>query len=421
MENKITKVLAEEVKDSRDNPTLKVTVWVGDIFESFSVPAGASTGAHEAHELRDEDGKGVKKAIDGVNKKIAPALIGQDILNQKEIDKIMLELDGTSNKDNLGGNSMIGVSIACAKVAAKVSNQEVFEYLRTLAEIKPSRKVPYLYMNLINGGKHVHSASSGQAINGLAFQEYHIVPNTEDVAEAIEIGIKIQNTLKKNILLELGEESIVLGDEGGFAPRVSDIRKPLLYLTEAIKQNYLLGKVHLALDVASSSFYTPAENGDVGGFYKVDNKNIFKEELMNIYRSLIKEFSLFSIEDPFDEEDFESFTKLKENNLKLKVVGDDLTVTNKILLQEAIKKESINAMIIKPNQIGTLTETLETMQLARENEIELIVSHRSGETDDDFIADLAYAFGCFGLKAGAPEKPERKIKYDRLKVITNIK
>ena len=407
MENKITKVLAEEIKDSRGNPTLKVNVWVGDISDSFSVPSGASTGIHEAHELRDADGKGVKKAIEKVNKDISNALIGQEILNQKEIDRIMIELDGTSNKDKLGGNSMIGVSIACAKVAAKVSGQEIFEYLRTLAEIKPSRKVPYLYMNLINGGKH--------AKNDLAFQEYHIVPNTEDIDEAVDLGIKIQSALKKTILLELGEESIVLGDEGGFAPKISDIKKPLTYLSEVIKQNYLLGKVHLALDVASSSFYTPSSNTDVvNGFYKVDNKNITKEELMNIYRNLIKEFSLFSIEDPFDEEDFESFKKLKDSSTKLKVVGDDLTVTNKVLLKEAIEKGSINAMIIKPNQIGTLTETLQTMQLARENEVELIVSHRSGETDDDFIADLAYAFGCFGLKAGAPEKPERKVKYDRL-------
>ena len=404
--NNITKILAEEINDSRGNPTLKVTVYVGEISGSFAVPSGASTGAHEAHELRDEDGKGIKDAVYKVNNLIAGSLVGKDVLNQKEIDRIMLELDGTPNKDNLGGNSMIGVSIACAKVAAKVSSQEVFEYLRTLAEIKPSRKVPYLYMNLINGGKH--------AKNDLAFQEYHIVPDTEDADEAVEIGIKIQNTLKKILLLELGEDSIVLGDEGGFAPKISDIRKPLVYLTEAVKQNYLLGKVHLALDVASSSFFN-------NGFYRVDSKNISKEELMGVYRSLIKEFGLFSIEDPFDEEDFESFKKLKENNLKLKVVADDLTVTNKILLEEAIKKESINAMIIKPNQIGTLTETLETMKLARENEVELIVSNRSGETDDDFIADLAYAFGCFGLKAGAPEKPERKIKYDRLKVIANLK
>ena len=404
MENKITKIIAEEIKDSRGNPTLKVTVEVGEISDSFSVPSGASTGVHEAHELRDADGKGVKKAIEKINKIITSALIGQDVLNQKDIDRIMIELDGTPNKDNLGGNSMIGVSIACAKVAAKVSGQEVFEYLRTLSEIKPSRKTPYLYMNLINGGKH--------AKNNLAFQEYHIVPNTEDINEAVEIGIKVQHTLKEIIGKDLGAESLILGDEGGFAPKISDIKKPLVYLTEALKQNYLLGKVHLALDVASSSFY---ENG----FYKVDGKNISKEELLSLYRFLIKDFSLFSIEDPFDEEDFESFKKLKEGSEGLIVVGDDLTVTNKVLLKEAIEKGSINAMIIKPNQIGTLSETLETMKLARENEVELIVSHRSGETDDDFIADLVYAFSCFGLKSGAPEKFERKIKYDRLKVIIN--
>lgn len=405
MENKITKILAKEIKDSRGNPTIKVTVFCEDKFDSFSVPSGASTGAHEAHELRDEDGKGVKNAIDKVNNIIAPALIGQDVLNQKEIDRIMIELDGTSNKDNLGGNSMIGVSIACAKVAAKVSGVEIFEHLRTLAEIKPSRKAPYLYMNLINGGKH--------AKNNLAFQEYHIVPNTENVEEAVEIGIKIQNSLKEIIIKNLGEESTLLGDEGGFAPKISDIRKPLEYLVEAIKENNLEGKVRLALDVASTSFY---ENT----LYKIDGKEIAKDELLDIYNSLIKEFNLLSIEDPFYEEDFESFKKLKDNNQNLFVVGDDLTVTNKNLLKEAIEKGSINAMIIKPNQIGTLTETLETMKLARENGVELIVSHRSGETDDDFIADIAFAFNCFGLKSGAPTKPERKVKYDRLIKILKI-
>jgi enolase len=399
MQNKITKIIGEEIKDSRGNPTIKVTVWVGDVFDSFSVPSGASTGAHEAHELRDHDNKGVNNAIDKINNVIAPALIDQDVLNQKEIDRIMIELDGTPNKDNLGGNSMIGVSIACAKVAAKVSGVEVFEHLQTLAEIRPSRRTPYLYMNLINGGKH--------AKNDLAFQEYHIVPETEDVEEAVKIGIAIQNTLKELILKDLGEDSVLLGDEGGFAPKISDIKQPLFYLRTAIKQNDLEGKVRLALDVAATSFY---ENG----LYKIDGKNVGKEELLNIYNSLDEEFNLLSIEDPFHEEDFESFKKLKENNINLKVVGDDLTVTNKVLLKEAIEKNSINAMIIKPNQIGTLSETLETMKLARENDIELIVSHRSGETDDDFIADLAYAFNCFGLKSGAPLKPERKVKYDRL-------
>jgi enolase len=233
------------------------------------------------------------------------------------------------------------------------------------------------------------------------------VPDIDYVNEAVEIGIKIQNTLKEMIKKDLGEESVILGDEGGFAPKISDIRKPLEYLSRAIKENGLKGKVRLALDVAASSFYS-------GGKYKVNGKEITKEELMSIYNSLITEFDLLSIEDPFDEEDFGSFRKLKENNKNLLVVGDDLTVTNTLLLEKAITEKSINAMIIKPNQIGTLSETLETMRLARENDIELIVSHRSGETDDDFIADLAYAFGCFGLKSGAPSKPERKVKYDRL-------
>ncbi|MFZ3011893.1 MAG: phosphopyruvate hydratase [Minisyncoccia bacterium] len=405
MQNQITKIFAEEIKDSRSNPTLKITVEAGGMSASFSVPSGASTGVHEAHELRDEDKKGVKKAIDTVNNIIAPALIGQDVLNQKEIDRVMLDLDSTSNKDNLGGNSMIGVSIACAKTASKVSGVEVFEHLRTLVEVKPSRKTPYLYMNLINGGKH--------AKNDLAFQEYHVVPNTEDVKEAVEIGIQIQDSLREIILKDLGEDSLILGDEGGFAPKTSDIRQPLVYLTEAIKQNNLEGKVRLALDVAATSFY----NSSVG-LYRIDGKDVSKEELLNIYNSLIQEFNLLSIEDPFYEEDFESFKKLKENNETI-VVGDDLTVTNKILLKEAIEKGSIGAMIIKPNQIGTLSETLETMKLARENNIELIVSHRSGETEDDFIADLAYAFNCFGLKSGSPQKTERMVKYKRLIKIIN--
>ena len=198
-----------------------------------------------------------------------------------------------------------------------------------------------------------------------------------------------------------------MGDEGGYAPKIADIRKPLEYLTEAIKENNFEGKVRLALDVASTSFYN-------NGNYVVDGNEITEEELMSIYDSLIKEFNLLSIEDPFYEEDFEDFKELKEGQKDLIVVGDDLTVTNKILLKEAIEKNSINAMIIKPNQIGTLTETLETMMLARENNIELIISHRSGATDDDFIADLAYAFSCFGLKSGSPIKPERMVKYQRL-------
>jgi len=403
MEKKITKILAEEIKDSRGNPTLKVTVFVGGNSGSFSVPSGASTGAHEAHELRDSDGKGVKNAVIKINNDIALALVGQDVTNQQEIDRLMIELDGTPNKENLGGNSMIGVSIASAKAAVAVLGIETYEHLRTLAEIKPSRKTPYLYMNLINGGKH--------AKNDLAFQEYHVVPDTEDIEEAVEIGNKIQNSLKEIIGKELGEDSLILGDEGGFAPKIHDIRKPLLYLTQAIKENNLEDKVRLALDVASSSFFNDE-------LYKVNGRDISKNELMNIYDTLVLEFKLLSMEDPFDEESFDDFKTLKENHKDLLVVGDDLTVSNKILLKKAIDLGSINAMIIKPNQIGTLSETLETMRLARENNIELIVSHRSGETNDDFIADLAFAFNCFGMKAGSPVKPERMVKYQRLEEIT---
>ena len=399
----ITKITAEEIKDSRGNPTLKVTVEAGNYAGSFSVPSGASTGAYEAVELRDADGRGIKQAVENVNNVIAPALTGMDISDQRKIDEAMLALDGTENKKNLGGNAMIGVSIACAKAAAQAAGVEVFKYLRTLSDIKPSRKVPYLYMNLLNGGKH--------AKNGLAFQEYMIAPETSNPAEALEIGILIQNTLKENIIKKLGQGSAIFGDEGGFAPKVSDVREPLYLLHEAIKQNGLEGKVRVALDVAAASFYKE-------GKYQVDGKSISAIELLDIYKSMQEEFNPLSIEDPFEENDFESFSKLMEYGTL--VVGDDLTVTNVKLLRQAIKKKSMRGMIIKPNQIGTLTETLETMKLARENGIELIISHRSGETEDDFIADLAYAFGCFGLKAGAPSKPERLAKYNRLLKIASL-
>ncbi|MEK7190232.1 MAG: phosphopyruvate hydratase, partial [Patescibacteria group bacterium] len=300
---------------------------------------------------------------------------------------------------------MIGVSVACAKVAAKISGVETYQYLQTLAEIKPSRKVPYLFMNMLEGGKHVHNGFS------LAFQEYHIVPDTENIEEAVQIGITINNILKE-IMLESDNGIIDPGDEGTWAPRTSDVKAPLEYLNKAIKKNNSQTKIRLALDTAASSFYSDEE-------YEVNKKKISKEDLLNTYNSLVGEFDLFAIEDPFYEEDFESFMELKKQNKKLLVVGDDLTVSNQMLLKEAIGKDSINAIIIKPNQIGTLTETLETMKLARENDIELIVANRSGETDDDFIADLAYAFGCFGLKAGSPIKPERMAKYKRLMEIIN--
>jgi enolase len=254
-------------------------------------------------------------------------------------------------------------------------------------------------MNLIEGGKHTS--------NILAFQEFLLVPETDDIEEAVHIGNKIQDSLRGIILEKLGEESIILGDEGGFALQTADIRVPLIFLTEAVKKNNLEKKVKFTMDVAASSFY---ENNS----YKIAGKNVSKKELADLYSSLVDEFNILSIEDPFEEEDFKSFAELKNKNKDFLIVGDDLTVSNSLLLKKALENGSINAIIIKPNQIGTLTETLATMKLARENDIEIIVSHRGEETNDDFIADLAYAFGCFGLKAGSPQKPERMVKYKRL-------
>lgn len=399
MQNKIDKIEVEEIKDSRGNPTISVQVFSGIYSGSFSVPSGASTGAHEAHELRDEDGKGVKNVIEKINTIIIPKLLGMDILDQKGIDSLMIEMDGTLNKSNLGGNAMIGISIACAKLAAKVQGLEVFEYLDKLFTAKQNSDKLHLFVNLINGGKHAH--------NNLAFQEYHIVTFADDIQEAVDISLKIQEELEKIIMKELGEDSILLGDEGGFAPKLSDVREPLVFLAKAIKGCGFENKVRLALDVAASSFY---ENG----VYKVNDKEISKEELMFLYDSLIKEFDIFSIEDPFFEEDFESFSKLKEKYPDLIVVGDDLTVTNKSLLEKAIQNKSISAMIIKPNQIGTVSEMMDTINIAIKNNIKLIISHRSGETEDDFIADLAYALKSFGLKSGSPRKIERMVKYKRL-------
>jgi enolase len=402
--SKIEKIIGEEMLDSRGNPTLIVTVETSKSTGRFTVPSGASTGKHEAHELRDGDkslfnGMGVHKAIKKIEDVILPELKGMDVTKQEEIDNKMIELDGTPNKEKLGGNTIIGVSIACASAAASWQEKEPFEYLRTLKKIEPSRKVPLLFMNLINGGKHASSK--------LAFQEYHVVPQTDSVEESLSIATSMQKRLKEMLIEESGPESANLGDEGGFAPNMSSVTRPLELLYEIIKKDNLENKVKLSMDVAASSFYKD-------GKYEVDEKKISKDELFGIYRTMIGEFPVFSVEDPFEEEDFENFAKFKSEFKDLHVVGDDLTVTNPKILKKAIDNESINAIIIKPNQVGTLTETLQTMKLARENNIECIVSHRSGETNDNFITDLAYAFGCFGLKAGAPQRGERVVKYNRL-------
>lgn len=406
MDKKITNIVAEQIEDSRKNPTLKVSVSVGDIIGSFEVPSGASTGKYEACELRDgENSKsGVLNAVEKINTEIKKALVGMEVDNQKEIDDVMINLDGTIQKTNLGGNSLIGVSVACAKAAAKVMNMEVYEYLRKLESIKPSRKEPFLYFNLINGGKHAKTR--------LAFQEFHIVPQVETSAESVEISKKIQDKLDKMLESEFG--AVTKGDEGGVALDVDDVLTPLTLMKKATDNLGYASKVKFALDVAASSFYDH-ENG----VYKFMNKDWTSGDMISLYEKICNDFPMISIEDPFDEEDFESFAKLQVKIGNVKLIGDDLTVTNSIRLQRAINQGSIKGIIIKPNQIGTLTETLKTMALARDNDIDCIISHRSGETMDDFIGDLSVAFGCFGIKAGALGPKERNVKYERIIKITS--
>jgi enolase len=408
MDATIKKITAREILDSRGEPTLEVTVFAGDAARgTFSVPAGASKGSHEAAEKRDGDaaafrGMGVSLAVAVIEDEINNALAGTDVFDQKKIDETLIALDGTADRSRLGGNAMIGVSIAVAKAAARAAGKEVYEYLPTLAEIKPSRplnKGPLLYMNLCNGGKHAKTP--------LAFQEYHIIPQFDDVREALSVATAVQAALRDKLITALGPSSANFGDEGGFVPNTADVRLPLELLAASLKELNLTDKVKLSLDVAASSFY---ENG----IYAIGDEKLASDVMLQKYLALAKEFSLFSIEDPFAEEDFADFAVLKTQGGGMRVVGDDLTTTNAARLQKAIDGKSVDALIIKPNQVGTLSETLATMRLARENNIECIVSHRSGETNDDFIADLAWAFGCFGLKAGAPTRGERVAKYNRL-------
>ncbi len=411
MKTTITHIDAEEILDSRGTPTLAVTVALEGGNGSFAVPSGASTGSHEALEKRDNDakrfgGKGVLSIVENIRGEIARALGGMDATDQRRIDEQLIALDGTPDKSRLGGNALIGVSIACAKAAAAACDKKTYEYLRTLSVIAPSRSVPYLFMNLINGGLHAQSR--------LAFQEYHIVPQTDSIQEALDIGTTIARALKNIIRDQFGASSANIGDEGGFAPDITQVAKPLDLLMEAIEKTGLDDKAKLAMDVAASSFFRD-------GAYDLEGARIDAAELAHTYRNLMQIYPLLSIEDPFAEDAFSDFSALnavnRPGNTACVIVGDDLTVTNRARLETAIEQRAISGIIIKPNQVGTLTETLDTMRLARDNGIECIVSHRSGETNDDFIADLAYAFGAFGLKAGAPQRGERIAKYNRLRHI----
>ena len=394
---------AREILDSRGNPTIEVEVLLEDgVLARAAVPSGASTGAFEAYELRDNDksrylGRGVQKAVAVVIDEIGPALEGYDASDQRLIDAMMIELDGTENKQRLGANSILGVSLAVAKAAADSADLPLFRYLGG----PNAHTLPVPLMNIVNGGAH--------ADTGVDIQEFMAVPlGAESFSEALRWGVEVYHSLKS--LLKTKGFSTGLGDEGGFAPDLPNNRAALEFIVEAIEQaGFKPGTdIGLALDVAATEFYHD-------GAYSFEGKKLSAGELTAYYADLAASFPLVSIEDPLDENDWEGWTHLTaELGDKLQIVGDDLYVTNPKRLAEGIAKKAGNSILVKVNQIGTLTETLDAVALAQRNGMKAILSHRSGETEDTMIADLAVATDAGQIKTGAPARSERVAKYNQL-------
>ncbi len=406
MQRNIINVEGFEVLDSRSTPTVAVRVTLSDSSVGFAIaPSGASTGEYEAYEKRDGEkrymGKGVLKAVEAVNTEIKDLLLNIGTLNQQTIDKALIELDGTPNKSRIGANAILATSLACAKAAAKSHKIPFYRYLGGInAKILP---VPML--NILNGGAH--------ADNNIDIQEFMIMPKLQtSFAEALRISSEVYQTLKK-ILKEKGYSSAV-GDEGGFAPSLESDEEALSLIVSAIeKSGYTTDQIKIALDIASSEWY---ENGE----YILPKRNVkmTADELISYYEDLISKYPIVSLEDPLSENDWQSWQKITERlGNKIQLVGDDLFVTNKDRLKRGIEEKCGNAILIKPNQIGTLTETLDTINLAHKNGYKTIISHRSGESEDTSIADLAVAVNANGIKTGAPARSERNAKYNRLLII----
>ncbi|WP_427173899.1 phosphopyruvate hydratase [Arthrobacter sp. 92] len=399
----IDAIHAREILDSRGNPTVEVEVLLSDgQIGRAAVPSGASTGEHEAVELRDGDkgrylGKGVQKAVDAVIDQIAPALTGFDATDQRSIDQAMIDLDGTPNKAKLGANAILGVSLAVANAAAASADLPLYKYLGG-----PNAHVlPVPLMNILNGGSHADS--------DVDIQEFMIAPiGAETFSEGLRWGVEVYHNLKS--VLQAKGLSTGLGDEGGFAPNLPSNRAALDLIQEAIKNaGYTPGKdIALALDVASSEFFTD-------GAYQFEGKALTATEMSNYYAELVADYPLVSIEDPLDENDWEGWKTLTDAiGDKVQLVGDDLFVTNPIRLQQGIDSATANSLLVKVNQIGSLTETLDAVSLAQRAGYTTITSHRSGETEDTTIADIAVATNAGQIKTGAPARSERVAKYNQL-------
>jgi len=400
----IDDIYADEVLDSRGNPTVRATVTLSDGTKASAiVPSGASTGKREALELRDADerymGKGVLKAVENVNTQIADELIGTTPFNQAEVDAIMKQIDGTENYGNLGANAVLGVSMAVARAAAKSLNIPLYRYLGG----SNAMTIPVPMFNIINGGSHAN--------NSVDFQEYMIMPlNFDSVSEALRASAEVYHTLKK-IISDLGE-STALGDEGGFAPNLKDNEEPIVVIMQAIeKAGYKPGEdIAIALDVAASELVAD-------GGYKLDAENrvLSSAELVDYYADLCAKYPIVSIEDGLSEDDWDGWKILTEKlGDKVQLVGDDLFVTNEKILREGIDKDIANSILIKPNQIGSVTETMTTVRLAQRNGYTCVMSHRSGESEDAFIADFAVALNTGQIKTGSTARGERTAKYNKL-------
>jgi enolase len=401
-ESKIISVKAREVLDSRGNPTVEAEVATSAFQATAIAPSGASTGTHEVLELRDGDqrfgGKGVLLAVGNVNKKIGPKLKGMDAIDYREVDRVMIDLDGTPTKSKLGGNAIVAVSLAVAKVGALASDQELYQFLGP-----KSSTLPIPMMNIINGGRH--------AGTGLKIQEFMIVPaGAERFSDALRMGTEVYQTLKVILMEAYGPSATNVGDEGGFAPPMETTTQALDMIVKAIeKAGYAPGKdVSLAMDCAASEFCNQ-------GVYSIDKRRLGPMELLDHYSGLVKKYPIVSIEDPFDEEAFDMF-KLMTYRMgrKLQIVGDDLLVTNLQRIQKAIDMQAANATLLKVNQIGTVSESMDAAALSFKSGYRVVVSHRSGETEDTSIADLAVALECGQIKTGAPARAERTAKYNRL-------
>ncbi len=393
----ITDITARVVQDSRRKPTVSVTVHVGAHSGTFSVPSGASTGEREVVALL------AKEAVRAIKRIIAPALIGCSVLDQAAIDDQLHELDGTANFASLGGNAALGVSVAATKAAASVKELETWEYIETLFATPAQAKAPRLFVNLINGGAH--------ADRGSQIQEHQVIPETDNVHEAFRVASAVQRTLRDVLHEEFSDADIGIGDEGGFMVPTQTLEAPFRYLARAAAETEAGCAVSLGSDVAACSFWQ-------GAHYELAGQSLDSAGLTTRLNALLAQFpTLTYVEDPAGEHDTEGFSRFLADNPACTVIGDDLTTTNPKILEQAIAARAISGIIIKPNQIGTVSDTLATMRLAYQHDVRCVVSHRSGETMDDFIADLAYGTKCFGLKAGAPTAKERLAKYQRLLTI----